>query len=53
MVHIVEMTYQEKYGMYISLKKEILVKMLIECNNHLDRFREPSKYLFCGAEKPL
>ena len=37
MIQIVEMTYQEKYDMYMKLEKESLVKMLIECNKHLER----------------
>ena len=31
----VEQTYQEKFDMYMAAEKEELVKMLIECNNHL------------------
>lgn len=36
MMQIKEMTYQEKYDMYMKLDKESLVKMLIQCNELLD-----------------
>ena len=35
-MQIKEMTYQEKYDMYMKLDKKQIVKMLIECNEHLD-----------------
>ena len=35
-MQIKEMTYQEKYDMYMKLDKESLVKMLIQCNELLD-----------------
>jgi len=35
MIQEMEMTYQEKYDLYMSLEKESLVKMLIEANRHL------------------
>ena len=37
MVQIVNTTDGEKYRMYNALDKEDLVKMLIECNKHLQR----------------
>lgn len=30
-----EKTYEEKYNMYNSLEKDVLIGMLIECNKHL------------------
>ena len=35
MVQVVEQDYTEKMAMYMSLDKEVLVKMLIECNRIL------------------
>lgn len=36
MVQIIEMTYQEKYDMYMKSKKSELIEMLIESNKQLD-----------------
>lgn len=37
MVQVIEMTYQEKYDMYMKLKKDEIIKMLIESNRHLSQ----------------
>ena len=33
---VVEMSYEEKVAMYMDINKDILVKMLIECNRCLE-----------------
>lgn len=35
MIQIIEITDKEKYEMYNSLEKDVLIGMLIECNKHL------------------
>ena len=35
MHQVIEMTDKEKYEMYNSLEKDVLIGMLIECNRHL------------------
>ena len=35
MHQVIEMTDKEKYEMYNSLEKDVLIGMLIECNKHL------------------
>lgn len=37
MVQVVKITDGERYRMYSALDKEDLIKMLIECNKHLER----------------
>jgi len=53
MYQIIEQTHEEKVKMYSKLNKKELVEMLIEANNHLDRFTNPTKYLFYGADRGL
>ncbi len=45
MVQVIEMTYNKKFDMYMSLEKGELVKILIECNNHLDRLTKCDYYV--------
>ena len=35
MIQTQEQIYQQRFDMYMSIDKEKLVKMLIECNKHL------------------
>ena len=35
MIQTKEQTYQQQFDMYMGVEKEELVKMLIECNKHL------------------
>ena len=37
MIQVIETTDGEKYRMYNALDKDTLIKMLIECNKHLQR----------------
>lgn len=37
MRQVIEMTYQEKYDMFMKLDKEEIIKMLIESNKHLEQ----------------
>jgi hypothetical protein len=39
MYQVIETTDQEKYEMYNSLEKNVLIGMLIQCNKHLDRIK--------------
>lgn len=41
MYQVIEMTDKEKYEMYNSLEKDVLIGMLIECNKHLQN-RKPT-----------
>lgn len=42
MIQVVEMTYQEKYDMYMKLDKEEVIKMLIESNRLMDILIKPN-----------
>ena len=45
MIQIQEQTYQQQFDMYMGVEKEELVKMLIECNKHLDRLTKCDYYI--------
>ena len=39
MYQVIETTDKEKYDMYNSLEKDVLIGMLIECNKQLNRIK--------------
>lgn len=54
MIQTIETTDQEKYKMYNSLEKDVLIGMLIESNKHLERLNPNPKISTnsCGIYMP-